>query len=283
MALNTYRPFVDRMIGRYEGGYGWNHKDTGGPTKYGITCFDLAEHRGQKMSSMATWVPIVQGLQLPEAEEIYQTKYANAIRYNDLPAGVDVEMLDYGVNSGITRPIRVVRAILGVPGLAVMDTKLLDAIRKADPAKLVADISAERLHFMHAIRNGSAWDEFGGGWGARVADLKLYALHLLSEPGTVAEPVAPDLTKVAMPKAAHGDPDVATKTVKTATATAVASGAGSHFAGVPLELVLVIVGFVIVVGIAYVLYHKQQSAALNSTVVLPPVALPPLPPKSLTA
>src|ERR1035437_7925029 len=244
MALNTYRPFVDRMIGRYEGGYGWNHKDTGGPTKYGITCFDLAEHRGQKMSSMATWVPIVQGLQLPEAEEIYQTKYANAIRYNDLPAGVDVEMLDYGVNSGITRPIRVVRAILGVPGLAVMDTKLLDAIRKADPAKLVADISAERLHFMHAIRNGTAWDEFGGGWGARVTDLKAYALHLIAAPGTVAEPQAPDLTKVSMPKAKHGNPNTVKTVAKTTPATATASGTGSHFSGLPLELTAVIVGFV---------------------------------------
>lgn len=276
MALNTYKAFVDRMIGKYEGGYGWNRKDTGGPTKYGITCWDLAEHRGQKMTSMAAWAPIVQAMTLAEAETIYQTKYANAIRYNDLPAGVDVEMMDYGVNSGDSRPLRVVRAILGVPGGPVMDQKLLDAIRKADPAKLISDISAERLHFMHAIRNGSAWNEFGGGWGARVSDLKLYALHLISAPGVVPEPQAPDLTKVAMPKAAHGDPDVATKTVKTATATAVASGAGSHFAGVPLELVLVIVGFVIVAGIAYVLYHKQQSASLNATVILPPSPLTPI-------
>src|ERR1035437_5483620 len=226
MALNTYKAFVDRMIGKYEGGYGWNRKDTGGPTKFGITCFDLAEHRGQKMSSMATWAPIVQAMTLAEAETIYQTKYANAIRYNDLPAGPDVEMLDYGVNSGITRPIRVVRAILGVPGGPVMDQKLLDAIRKADPAKLISDISAERLHFMHSIRNGSAWDEFGGGWGARVSDLKLYALHLLSAPGAVPEPQAPDLTKVSTPKAKHGSPDTVKNVIKTAGPATVTYGKG---------------------------------------------------------
>ena len=276
MALTSYKAFVDRMISRYEGGYGWNPKDTGGPTKYGITSFDPAEHRGQKMTSMATWAPIVQAMQLPEAEAIYQTKYANAIRYNDLPAGPDVEMLDYGVNSGISRPIRVVRAILGVPGQAVMDQKLLDAIRKADPAKLVSDISAERLHFMHAIRGGSAWAEFGGGWGARVADLKAYALHLVAAPGTVAEPVAPDLTKVAMPKAAHGDPVVASTTIKAATATAVASGAGSHYSGFSPTVVILAIVAVIVIGIAYVLYHKQQSAALNATVILPPSPLTPI-------
>lgn len=274
MALNTYKPFVDRMIGKYEGGYGWNRKDPGGPTKYGITCFDLAEHRGQKMSSMASWAPVVQAMTLPEAETIYQTKYADFIRYNDLPAGVDVEMMDYGVNSGITRPIRVVRAILGVPGPAKMDQPLLDAIRKTDPIKLINDISAERLHFMHAIRGGSAWAEFGGGWGARVADLKAYALHLVAAPGTVAEPTAPDLTTVSLPKAKHGDPAVVSKTIKTTTATSTASGATSHFSGLPLELTAIIAGFVIVGGIAYVLYKKQKAANDNATVILPPVATP---------
>jgi lysozyme family protein len=274
MALNTYKPFVDRMIGKYEGGYGWDKADTGGPTKYGITCFDLAEHMGQKMDSMARWAPIVRAMTLETAEQIYKTKYAGAIRYDDLPAGPDVEMMDYGVNSGITRPIRVVRAILGVPGSAKMDQALLDAIKKADPTKLVADISAERLHFMHAIRNGSAWNSFGGGWGARVADLKAYANHLIAAPGTVAEPQAPDLTKVSMPKAQHGSPNTVKNVIKTTTATATASGTGSHFSGLPLELTAVIVGFVIVGGIAYVLYAKQKAANDNATVILPPVVTP---------
>lgn len=274
MALNTYKPFVDRMINKYEGGYGWNKKDTGGPTKYGVTCFDLAEHRGQKMNSMATWAPIVQSMTLSEAEEIYQTKYANAIRYNDLPAGVDVEMMDYGVNSGITRPIRVVRAILGTPGLAVMDVKLLDAIRKVDPAVLVNSISAERLHFMHAIRSGSAWKEFGGGWGARVADLKSYANHLIAAPGTVAEPQAPDLSKVSMPKAKHGSPATTKNVIKTTVGTATASGGGSHASGLPLEVTSIIVGFIIVGGIAVVLYAKQKAANANATVILPPISTP---------
>lgn len=276
MALNTYKPFVDRMIGKYEGGYGWNAKDTGGPTKYGITCYDLAEHMGQKMSSMTTWAPIVKAMTLDTAEQIYQTKYANAIRYNDLPAGVDVEMMDYGVNSGVTRPIRVVRAILGIPGNPVMDQKLLDAIKKADPTKLVNAISTERLSFMHAIRSGSAWVEFGGGWGARVADLKAYALHLIAPPGAVAEPTAPDLTKVSTPKAAHGDPTIVNKTVKGTVATAGTSGVGSHLSGLPLELVGVIIGFCVVGGIAYVMYKKQAAENANATVVLPPATLPPI-------
>lgn len=273
MALTTYKAFTDRMIGKYEGGYGWDKADTGGPTKYGITCYDLAEHLGQKMDSMSRWAPIVQGMTLATAEEIYQTKYANAIRYNDLPAGPDVVMLDYGVNSGILRPIRVARAILKVPGPAVMDQPLLDAIKKANPTTFVIQMLAERLAFMHAIRGGSAWETFGGGWGSRVTDLKAYALHLIAPPGAVAEPVPPDLSKTSMPKAAHGDPTIVTKTVAGASSTAATSGLGSHLAGLPLELVAVIVGFCAVGGVAYVMYNKQKAANDNATVILPVVPL----------
>jgi hypothetical protein len=53
MSLVTYKAFVDRMISKYEGGYGWDANDPGGPTKYGITCYDLAEHLGERMTSMA--------------------------------------------------------------------------------------------------------------------------------------------------------------------------------------------------------------------------------------
>jgi lysozyme family protein len=268
MASYTYIAFMARMIGKYEGGYGWDKADTGGPTKYGVTCFDLAEHRGQKMTSMAAWAPIVRAMTIEEAEEIYKTKYAAAISYDDLPAGIDVEMMDYGVNSGILRPIRVARAILNLPGPSRMDSTLLAALQKTDVNKFIDAMSAERLSFMHAIRGGSAWATFGGGWGARVADLKAYAHHLAA-PGTVAAPTAPDLSKVSTPKAQHGDPNVVSKTVKTTVSTAATSGAGSHFAGVPPELIAVLIGFAIVGGVAFVLYKKQKAANDNATVILP--------------
>jgi len=272
--LTTYKAFVDRMIGKYEGGYGWDRADPGGPTKYGITCFDLAEHRGQKMTSMATWAPIVKAMTLDEAEQIYKTKYAAAIRYDDLPAGIDVEMMDYGVNSGILRPIRVARAILGVPGPARMDQPLLDALKKTDVKTFINKMSAERLSFMHAIRGGAAWATFGGGWGARVADLKAYAMHLAAEPGAVPAPIPPDLSNVSTPKAQHGDPNIVNKTVKGTAGTAVATGAGSHFSGLPLGLIAVLSGFVLVGGVAYVIYHKQKAANDNAKVVLPPTETP---------
>lgn len=267
MSLVTYKSFVDRMISKYEGGYGWDQKDPGGPTKYGITCYDLAEFYGETMTSMSSWAPRVKTMELSVAEAIYAKKYAASIRYNDLPAGIDVTMMDYGVNSGTSRSVRSARAILNIPGNGFMDQTLLNALKKTDPAKFINAMDDERLHFMHGIRGGEMWATFGGGWGKRVADLRAYATHLIAAPGTVPEPQAPDLSNVSTPKAKHVGktaPSVATKTAAGAGGTV-----ATHAAGAPLELALILGGFVVVGGFAYYFYHQQKAALANATVILP--------------
>lgn len=268
---STYEAFADRMIQKYEGGYGWNRKDPGGPTKYGITCFDLAAHMGQTMDSMERWAPITRAMTLDTAEEIYRKKYANGVRYDELPAGVDVQFMDYGVNSGVSRPIKVVRAILNVPGPSTrIDDKLLAAIVGTDPEKLVEAISAERLRFMHAIRGGSAWAEFGGGWGARVADLKAYSLRLIASKGAATEHApAPDLAKVDTPKATNGTPGDVKGAVKATLPSAGAGGVASNEAGMPEWVSAVVIGLIVVVGIAVVVYKRQRALVLNNRVDAP--------------
>jgi len=258
-----YSPFIDRVIQRYEGPYGWSKSDPGGPTKYGITCFDLAEHRGQKMNSMATWAPIVQAMPLSEAETIYQTKYANGLRFNDLPAGPDCVILDYGINSGLGRPIAVSRALLGLKS-GGMNQELVDAICKADPKDFVDKMCAERLRFMHAIKGGAMWAEYGHGWGARVADLQVYGDHLASGQPHGTAPQAPDLSKVVTPKATHVPQTAGTATTGGAIATGTAMKAAGH-GWVPTAIA---VGGIIVAGLAYEVWQEQKAAKANVTVQL---------------
>lgn len=277
MAQQTYIAFVGRMISKYEGGYGWNKKDPGGPTKYGITCWDLAEHMGQKMDSMTRWAPIVQNMTLATAEEIYQTKYANSLQYNALPAGVDTEVMDYGVNSGIGRPPIVLRAILGIKGSGPIDAKLLAAINAQSPVKLIDAISQERLSFMHAIRGGAAWQEFGGGWGSRVADLKTYSEHLAAGDTEATAPPAVDLTKTSLPKASHSSPNTGLNTIKTVVITSGTTAPASNYAGLSPVLTGCLVGGIVIAGVGAYFYQKQKADALN-VAVSPPVILPPVAP-----
>lgn len=266
---SAYAPFVERMIDRYEGGYGWNKKDPGGPTNFGITCFDLAEHRHQKMTSMQAWVNPVRTMTREEAEAIYADKYADKIAFNLLNDGPDVEAMDYAVNSGWTRPIRVFRAVLKVPGPVEMTPDLIAAINKADPNWLIDQMSAERLHFMHGIRGGSAWGEFGKGWGARVADLRQYA-HALANKAPAARP---DWNEALVPtqKVVHGDPTLSTKTTTNTAITAAGTSAAASATGIPLWMIGVAAGVVVVGGIAYTVYKHRQHDVANATVVLPGV------------
>lgn len=266
-----YLPFIDRMIDKYEGGYGWNRKDPGGPTKYGITCYDLAEHRHQAMTSMADWAPRVKDMSKSEAEDIYAEKYAQFLCFNRLPAGVDCVVLDYGVNSGRVRPVRVARALLGMASSSVFSTELLDRINAANAEKFIDDMCAERLAFMHRIRGGSAWKEFGRGWQARVDDLRKYAhsIRLQKRP----EP-ATDLSTTPTPKATHQDPSLATKAVtRTATGT-VTTGGGSAAADLPAWAIAAVIGTVIVAGVVWYVWKKRQANKADATVILPPGVKP---------
>lgn len=262
-----YVPFTGRMINRYEGGYGWDRADPGGPTKYGITCYDLAEHRGQKMTSMSTWAPIVQAMTLAEAEDIYATKYAAAMMFDQLPAGVDCVMMDYGVNSGVSRAILVARAMTKTPGSNLRaDAALVAAIAKYGDKKFINDMCDERLRFMHAIRGGSAWATFGKGWGSRVADLRSYSEHLVSNGPQSPAPSPPDLSNVTTPKATNKGNNSTTGVIVGAPTT----GAALHTAGLPWYGVAAGVAAVIVAGVAYELISNHVATVANNTVHLEP-------------
>lgn len=180
---DNYRPFVWHMISKYEGGYGWDRNDPGGPTKFGITCYDLAEHLGEKMNSMAAWAERVRAMTMETASEIYATKYATPCRFDDLNSGVDCAVFDFGVNSGPSRAIKFAQRIVGTNADGILGPITLAAINGMDSAHFVNELCDARLSFLRVVRT---WPSFGRGWSARVADLRSYALRLIP-PVKIAE------------------------------------------------------------------------------------------------
>jgi lysozyme family protein len=181
MTVADYSPFVERMIELYEGGYGWNANDPGGPTKYGITCYDLAEYMGQQMTSMATWAPIVQTMTMETAEAIYATKYATACDFNNLVAGADCVVFDFGVNSGPATSIKYAQMLVGVSVDGVLGPITQSAINDFGPVAFIKGLCDARMKFLASL---STWSDFGNGWTARVNDLQSYSLALASPPAS---------------------------------------------------------------------------------------------------
>lgn len=170
---STYQSAMVQVF-RDEGGYTNDPRDPGGPTNWGITLGD-ARHYWKADATAED----VRNMPKSVASEIYEKHYALPLHYDDLPAGVDYAVLDYGINSGISRSAKVLQRLVGVPADGSIGPITLQAVSKFKPADLVNKIYDERLRFLQGL---STWSHFGKGWGARCATGRRLALQLVSKP-----------------------------------------------------------------------------------------------------
>lgn len=157
---------------RHEGGYVDHKADPGGATNMGITHKTLARWR-----QVSPWWDLpkseVMSLKRAEAAQIYRALYWDLCRAGDMPAGIDLAVFDYAVNSGPSRAIRTLQAALGVAVDGLVGPLTLGAAAKADAATVVNEICDRRLGFLKAL---STFPVFGRGWTSRVASVRAAAL-----------------------------------------------------------------------------------------------------------
>jgi lysozyme family protein len=169
MAASTYDAALARLL-QHEGGYSNHPSDPGGPTNFGITLVDY-----RKYVKPGATAADVKAMSVAEAKRIYRAKYWDAQRCDELPAGVDYAVFDYGVNSGIGRSGKVLRRCLKLADDSSVVTDAVIAASSINPKTLVAAICDERLRFLQRLKT---WDVFGKGWGRRVAEVKAASLAL---------------------------------------------------------------------------------------------------------
>jgi lysozyme family protein len=153
-----------------EGGFVNDPRDPGGATKFGITRATLAAARGRPVS-----VAAVRALTRAEAGVIYRRLYWNAIRADDLPAGLDLACFDYAVNSGSGRSVRALQRVLGVATDGIVGPKTVAAARACDLPQTIRAMTRERVRFLQGL---STWPTFGRGWTSRVNHTEGAALAL---------------------------------------------------------------------------------------------------------
>lgn len=187
MSASSFDVALARVFA-HEGGYSNHPDDPGGPTKYGITIADYRRYvkPGATAADVKAMAP-------DEAKAIYRARYWDALRCDDLPAGVDYAVFDYGVNSGVARAARVLRHKLTLPDNAV-DREVSRAARAADAANLINAICDERLAFLTSLKT---WPVFGKGWSRRVVEVRAAALAM-----AVQEPRGPVVSKAGLTTAA---------------------------------------------------------------------------------
>lgn len=143
------------LVLKDEGGYSNDPGDNGGPTKYGITIFDVRKYVNKNATASD-----VKALTLDQAKAIYKSKYWDALSCDSLSSGVDYTCFDYGVNSGLGRP-----------------RKALQTFKSKSGTDLINAINDERMSFLHAIGTGHN-AKFLKGWTARVSRVRSKSLAL---------------------------------------------------------------------------------------------------------
>lgn len=159
-----------KLVLDHEGGYSNDAGDPGGPTNWGITIYDARAYWKHDATAAD-----VRSMPLTVAKEIYRSKYWDAMECDQLPAGVDYAVFDYGVNSGISRSAKVLQRHIGVTADGAIGPLTIAAAGKADAAKLVNQICDERLAFLQGLHT---WSIFGKGWGRRVKEVRATALTM---------------------------------------------------------------------------------------------------------
>jgi lysozyme family protein len=248
----TYDEALRRLL-VHEGGYSNHPSDPGGPTNFGITLTDYRRYINAGGSAAD-----VRNMTVGQAKMIYAARYAKPLRYDDLPAGVDYAIFDYGVNSGISRSAKVLQRLVGVPADGQIGEATIAAVRARNPGQLVEAISDERLRFLKSLRT---WPTFGKGWGRRVSEVRAAALVMSRNAVAAPQPTpsVPGKGRVTVPKGS----------MWTAGAT-LRDWALAH----PFETVAI--GAVIVGGVVLVVhawhhatFDERQDAPTPSTVPVP--------------
>ncbi len=266
MVASSYEESLRRLL-VHEGGYTNHPSDPGGPTNFGITIYDYRKYvkRGATAAD-------VKAMRIEEAKRIYRAKYWDAQRCDELPAGVDDCVFDYGVNSGIGRAKKVLQRLVGVKDDGALGPLTMAAVARRDPAALINAICDERLRFLRSLRT---WPVFGRGWTSRVAEVRAFALQLAKRevPSVPASAIVPPgkgevpLPPVRKAFVQHGGK------IAVAGGTAGGVGAWSWLSAHPLQAgALVVAGIVLIAGAIAALnrrHERQQQAATPGVTPVP--------------
>lgn len=191
------------ITAKWEGGWSDHPADPGGKTMYGITQATLSSWLGRPATATE-----IRSLTKTQALAIYRDRYWRPVSGDELPAGVDLCVYDFGVNSGPSRAVKSLQTALGVKADGWVGELTIAALRNANPRDLINTLCDRRLAFLKSL---PTWGSFGKGWANRVADIRKRAIAMAA--GATQPEMGPVVPEGGTPKAIPAPP--AEKTVST--------------------------------------------------------------------
>jgi lysozyme family protein len=171
MMLSNWQKSFELML-KSEGGFVNHPSDPGGMTNLGVTKATWEGWVGREVDEAE-----MRGLTPENVEPLYKERYFDAVRGDELPAGLDYLMFDFAVNAGAGRAIKILQTAVGVTPDGGFGPMTMKAVQAVDPVDLIERFSQAKEDFYRSL---AQFPTFGKGWLNRVADVKLKASLMLS-------------------------------------------------------------------------------------------------------
>ena len=263
---------------KFEGGKDDDPIDPGGRTNQGVIQRVYAAWR-RKKGLPARDVFLMED---HERDEIYYENYGKKVRYDELPPGVNVVVLDGGVNSGPGQSIKWLQRALGLGADGVLgDVTMAAVLEHPNHDALIASILAQRERFLRALKT---FGHFGKGWISRIRQLLKIGQSWAM--GTVGPAVVwfPNMNKKATlfdapPKLSTAPADAVTAGGGVSTALSTVQETISPLAGMSdtisnvLTAILVIGVLCTAFGFGYAWWVRRRNSALEDALDTAPVPI----------
>lgn len=158
-----------------EGGYVNHPSDPGGRTNLGVTQRVWEEWVKHDVDEKT-----MRELTPEMVAPLYQEKYWQRVKGDELPAGIDYCVFDASVNSGVGRASKWLQEVCGTQPDGVIGPMTLRVAQAIVPADLVNMYCDKRLAFLKELKT---WETFGKGWERRVEEVRSHALTMIAKAG----------------------------------------------------------------------------------------------------
>ena len=170
MASANYKKCLETIL-HHEGGYVNHPKDPGGETNLGVTKRVYEEWGGTKD---------MKDLLVEDVAPIYRKNYWDKLKGDDLPAGLDLCVFDFGGNAGPGSAAKYLQTMIGTVadgGIGPNTLKKVDEyVEKHGLEVTIRDYQNRRQGYYESL---STFETFGRGWTRRVDETTELALSMV--------------------------------------------------------------------------------------------------------
>ena len=167
---DNYQKCIETIL-HHEGGYVNHPSDPGGETNLGVTKRVYEDWGGTKD---------MKDLTVEDVKPIYKKNYWDRIKGDDLPAGLDLCVFDFGVNAGTGRSAKYLQTMIGTVADGGIGPNTLLAlgnyIEEVGVEDAIRNFQKARQEYYESL---STFETFGRGWTRRVDETTELAVSMI--------------------------------------------------------------------------------------------------------